>query len=163
VRPPKRSLRGRVRAATLSRSWTSGGRRDESLNRELLRVGVPTRNKRLVLAPQESRLRKPAQGFSERDIGGQAAFLSLHQGHHGTDRRIGESGRGRSARLANVSGGLMAFVRMSKASYNTVLVGLLGHEGQELANPDSRHVGLDRAVERTAILLTGFRLAAVLV
>jgi len=92
MRPRKRSCRRRVWSTTTSRSWTSRGRRDESLNRELLRVGVSTRNKRLVLAPQESRLRKPAQGFSERDIGGQAAFLSLHQGHHGTDRRIGESG-----------------------------------------------------------------------
>ena len=139
----------------------AAGRRDV-IDREPRGIGVPTGVETLVLLSEESRLGIPPDGFRDGDIWREIALVAgvvtFLQRHDAADRRVHQIARGQVSGGDGVSGRLVAAVVMGEAADDAVLVGLLGHHGQQLADANARYVGGDRVLQRATVLLAGLRL-----
>ncbi len=123
--------------------------------------GVAPGRKRLVSRPQEARLREPPLRLGQHNIGRNQPLVSrlgpFEERHHRPHAREDIPAALRPRRLHHVGGGLMAVVAMGHAADDGILVGLFGQQRHQFADPDAVHVRGDRLVQRTAIIVAGFR------
>ena len=136
--------------------------KDQALDLEIRRVGVPVGGKSLALRSQEARVGKPAQRISQGDVRRQQALVvaleALFESHDGSHGGINRRRRGHGAGGDDVGRGLVAGVRMSEAADEGVLVGLAGQQGQQFTDANARDIGRQGVLERAGILLAGLRL-----
>ena len=126
------------------------------------RRGVAAGGERLVARSQEAGFGEPALRLGQHDVGRDqplvAGVVALEQRDHGADARKDQPAAGRAPGLHQVGRRLVAVVAVRHAADDRVLVGLLGQQRQQFADPNAVHVGGDRLVQRAAVVVARFRL-----
>ncbi len=135
---------------------------DDAFDDELGRRGVAAGGERLVARAQEPGFGEPALRLGQHDVGRDqplvAGVVALEQRDHGADAGKDQPAAGRAPGLHQVGRRLVAVVAVRHAADDGVLVGLLGQQRQQFADPNAVHVGGDRLVQRTAVVVARFGL-----
>ncbi len=115
-----------------------------------------------VTCPQKARLGESPQRLGHHDIRWNQALVSgvvtSEQRDHGAGAGIDQPIAGRATGLHQVGRRFMAAVVVGHAADDGVLVGLLGQQRKLATDADAVHIGRDRFVQRTAVVVARVRL-----
>ena len=123
---------------------------------------IAARGERLVAGRQEAGLGEPALRLGQHDVGRNqsavAGVVTAKQRDHGSHTGKDVAPAGIPAGLNHVGRRLVAVVAVRHAADDGILVGLLGQQGQQLADDDAVDVRADRFVQGAAVVVAGRRL-----
>ena len=135
---------------------------DDSFHHEWLLGRITAGGEGLAPRSEETRFGKTPLQLGQHDIRRNqplvARVVAFELRHHGADGRVHQTIAGLPACLDQVGRGLVGVYAMGHAADEGVFVGLLREQGQQLTDPDSRHIGGKGIGERSAIIVAGLGL-----